>query len=314
MDPRNKTTVTEFILQGFPIIPELEIFLFVLFLLIYVLSLTGHLLIIMLTCMDYHLHTPMYFFLTNFFFLEIVITTTVVPKMLANLLAEKKTISFLGCVVQCFFYFLVGTAELFVLSAMSFDRYVAICDPLHYSTILTWKLCHYLILGSWLGGLLSISIPTVLKLQLPFCGPNIINHFFCDSGPLIKLACSDTRLIQLLDFFLFSLVVLSSLILTIVSYINIAITILRIPCTSGRGKAFSTCAAHLTVVALGYGSTIFIYVTPSQVSSLEMNKLVCVLNVFVTPALSPFIFSLRNEKVKEALKSAIAKCLALAHR
>ncbi|XP_030042439.1 olfactory receptor 6J1-like [Microcaecilia unicolor] len=309
MEQWNRTIVTEFILQGFHLIPELEICLFVIFLLIYLLTLMGNLLIIVLVCSDHHLHMPMYYFLCNFSFLEIVITTTVVPKMLTNLLAKKKTISFLGCMTQSFFYFLMGTIEFFVISAMAFDRYVAICNPLHYSTILRWRVCHYLILCSWLGGFLSISTPTVLKLQLPFCGPNVINHFFCDSGPLIKLACTDTRFIQLLDFFLFSFVVLSSLILTMVSYIYITVTILRIPSSSGRKKAFSTCAAHLIIVALGFGSTIFIYVTPFQGSSLGINKLICVLTVFVTPALSPFIFTLKNEKVKEVLKNAIAKRL-----
>nr|XP_033779137.1 olfactory receptor 6J1-like [Geotrypetes seraphini] len=309
MDQRNRTTVTEFVLQGFQVNPEMQICLFVIFLLIYLMTLMGHLLIIIVVSCNHHLHTPMYFFLCNFSFLEIVSTTTIVPKMLTNLLSKKKTISFMGCAFQSFIFFLAGSTEMFVVAAMSFDRYMAICKPLRYNTILTWKVCHVLILGSWLGGLLSVSMTAFLKLQLPYCGPNIINHYFCDTVPLINLACADTRLIQVYDFFLFCFVLLSSLTITMSSYIYIAVTIFRIPSSSGRKKAFSTCAAHLSVVVLGFGTAIFIYVKPSDVSSLETNKLVSILTIFITPFASPFIFTLRNDKVKEILKTAVAKRL-----
>ncbi|XP_069488844.1 olfactory receptor 6M1-like [Ambystoma mexicanum] len=302
MEEWNQTTVKEFLLMGLTSSHKHDLYLFPFILLIYLIVLTGNLFIIVLIIADYQLHIPMYYFITNFSFLEIMIATIVVPKTLSTLLSQDRSISFAGCLSQSYLYFLIGTVELLLLAVMSLDRYVAICSPLRYMTIMTQRMCFYLIFACWIGGVLSTSIPTVLKVRLPFCGPNRINHFFCDAGPLLKLSCADTTLIELIDFILFSLVTLTSFMMTLVSYAYIIGTILQIKTVTGRQKAFSTCVSHITIIALGYGSTIFIYVTPKQDNSLKYNKMVSVLTIFVTPVLSPFIFSLRNAKVKQSFR------------
>ncbi|XP_065269951.1 olfactory receptor 6M1-like [Emys orbicularis] len=311
MEARNGTRVTEFILIGFPSPREVEIFLFMLFFIILVVAMIGNSIIITLICTDYRLQSPMYFFLCNLSLIEILMTMTVVPKMLENFLSERKTISFYGCLAQSYFYFLLGISEYVLLAMMSYDRYVAICYPLSYSTIMNGKVCVWLVVGSWMGGFFSVLVPTVIKLGLPYCGPNIINHFFCDSAPLLHLACADTRLVEFIDFIISLPVLLGSLLLTVISYMYIICTIIRIPSAKGRQKAFSTCASHFTVVTIGYGTSIFIYVRPSQASSMNFNKVASLMTTAVTPILNPLIFSLRNQKVKEALRDSIAKCLGL---
>ncbi|XP_053902102.1 olfactory receptor 6M1-like [Malaclemys terrapin pileata] len=311
MEARNGTRVTEFILIGFPSPCEVEIFFFMLFFIILVVAMIGNSIIITLICTDYRLQSPMYFFLCNLSLIEILMTMTVVPKMLENFLSERKTISFYGCLAQSYFYFLLGISEYVLLAMMSYDRYVAICYPLSYSTIMNGKVCVWLVVGSWMGGFFSVLVPTVIKLGLPYCGPNIINHFFCDSAPLLHLACADTRLVEFIDFIISLPVLLGSLLLTVISYMYIICTIIRIPSAKGRQKAFSTCASHFTVVTIGYGTSIFIYVRPSQASSMNFNKVASLMTTAVTPILNPLIFSLRNQKVKEALRDSIAKCLGL---
>uniref|UniRef100_H0XV04 Olfactory receptor n=1 Tax=Otolemur garnettii TaxID=30611 RepID=H0XV04_OTOGA len=301
---RNETQVTEFILLGFQNEKEVEMLLFFTFLLMYMISLLGNTMIILLVCCDYRLHSPMYFFVVNLSFLEVAITSTVVPKMLTNIFSLTKTISFVGCLTQSFFYFLLGSTEFFILAVMSFDRYVAICNPLKYAVIMNRQMCIMLLLGSYVGGFLSILGSSILTAALPFCGPNVINHFFCDSAPVLKLVCADVSLVELTDFISSAVLLLGSLLLTGVSYIYIIITILRIPSVQGRQKAFSTCASHITVVALYYGSSIFIYVRPQKGNVTDVNKFATVLNTIVTPMLNPFIYSLRNEKVKESLSDA----------
>uniref|UniRef100_A0A8C8RW53 Olfactory receptor n=1 Tax=Pelusios castaneus TaxID=367368 RepID=A0A8C8RW53_9SAUR len=306
----NYTIVTEFVLLSFPHVHQLEIFLFMIFLTIYVLTLMGNTIILILIGTDYRLHTPMYFFLGNFSFLEILITTVVMPKLLQNLLSDKKTISFAGCLTQAYFYFFLGGAEFILIAAMSFDRYSAICNPLRYSNVMTRRVCVYIALGSWFGGFLANVLPTIIIYQLPFCGPNIINHFFCDSTPLLRLTCIDAQLfevIEFINFFFATLVIMTSLLLTVVAYSFITVTILKIPSTQERQKAFSTCATHITMAVLGYGSTIFLYVRPAKSTSLEFNKFVSVLNTMVTPVLNPFIFSLRNKKVHMVVRDAFNK-------
>ncbi|XP_006877586.1 PREDICTED: olfactory receptor 6M1-like [Chrysochloris asiatica] len=307
MDHRNKTRVTEFILLGFQNEKEVEILLFVAFLFMYIISLIGNTMIIILVCVDYRLHSPMYFFVANLSFLEVTITSTVVPKMLANTFSLTKAISFVGCLTQSFFYFLLGSTEFFILAVMSFDRYVAICNPLRYTMIMNKRTCIFLLLGSYLGAFLAIFVSSILTASLPFCGPNIINHFFCDSAPVLKLACADISLTELADFISSAVLLLGSLLLTAVSYTYIVITILRIPSTQGRQKAFSTCVSHITVVTLYYGSSIFIYVRPKKGNVMDVNKFATVLNTIVTPMLNPFIYSLRNEKVKESLRDVFNK-------
>nr|XP_031528536.1 olfactory receptor 6M1-like [Vicugna pacos] len=311
MDHINKTTVTEFILLGFQNEKEVEILLFSAFLLMYVTSLIGNTMIIFLVCGDYHLHSPMYFFVSNLSFLEVAITSTVVPKMLANTLSLTKAISFMGCLAQSFFYFLLVSTEFFLLAVMSFDWYVAICNPLRYIIIMNKKTCVSLLLGSYGGAFLSILASAILSAPLSFCGPNVINHFFCDSAPVLKLVCADISLAELADFVSSAVLLLGSLLLTGLSYTYIIITIFRIPSVQGRQKAFSTCVSHITVVTLYYGSSIFIYVRPKKGNVMNVYKLATVLNTIVTPMLNPFSYSLRNEKVKDSLRDTFNKYVGM---
>ncbi|XP_075067088.1 olfactory receptor 6M1-like [Mixophyes fleayi] len=303
----NHSTVNEFIFIAFPKIFALEILFFILFLILYIVIISGNVSIIILTLFDLHLHSPMYFFLGNISVLEMSISTVVVPKLLAILLSCKKTISFVACFVQCYLYFALGTTDFILLAVMSYDRYVAICNPLQYVVIMNWNTCFYMALASWMGGFLIVITPAFIKAMLPYCKANEINHFFCDSSPIMKLVCMDTTLIQLFDFFMYSFVIVGSLCITIWTYIMITITIYRIPSVTGRHKAFSTCLSHLFLVILGYGGTIFIYVIPKGNYYLKLNKLVSVITIFVTPVLSPFIFSLRNHAVQTAYMDMCTK-------
>ncbi|KAG6477665.1 olfactory receptor [Crotalus adamanteus] len=301
----NKTAmVTEFILVGFARIRWLQILLFWVILLTYLLTIIGNLLIIYITLVDHRLHTPMYFFLRNFSVLEIGFTSSAIPKALFNLASGNNTISLAGCFSQAFFYFILGTAEFFILSTMSFDRYVAICNPLRYTVIMNSQLCAQLVVGSWIISFLYVIMPLILLFRLPFCGPNIINHFFCDNMPLIKLACTNTQFLELMDFLMATFTVLGTLAITIISYIKIIATVMHIPSRTGRQKAFSTCASHIVVVFITYGSCIFMYVKPTRSGGLDLSKTVGVLNNVVSPLLNPFIYSLRNKQVKTALKDA----------
>ncbi|CAI9166792.1 unnamed protein product [Rangifer tarandus platyrhynchus] len=313
MDVQNQTTVTEFILTAFPALQKLQIFLFVVLLFTYMLTLTGNGVIISLIWTDNRLQTPMYFFLSNLSFLDILFTSSVTPKLLSFLLKDRKTISLAGCISQTYFFFFLGTVEFILLVVMSFDRYVAICNPLRYTVIMNSRVCLLLVLGCWVGAFLSVLCPVILLSRLPFCQKEI-NHFFCDIAPLLQAACIDTRLLERISFLLSSLILLTSLVITTVSYTYIISTILRIPSAQGRQKAFSTCASHITVVSIAYGSNIFMYVRPSQSHSLEFDKVTAILTIMGTPLLNPFIYSLRNEKVKEVLRDAINKILSLLHR
>lgn len=277
----------------------------------YMTSLIGNTMIVLLVWGDYRLHSPMYFFVANLSFLEVAITSTVVPKMLANTFSLTKTISFVDCLTQSFFYFLLGSTEFFILAVMSFDRYVAICNPLRYTIIMNKQTCILLLLGSYVGAFLSILASSILTAPLPFCGPNVINHFFCDSAPMLKLVCADISLAELADFVSSAVLLLGSLLLTGVSYTCIVIAILKIPSVQGRQKAFSTCVSHITVVTLYYGSSIFIYVQPKKVTVMDANKFATVLNTIVTPVLNPFIYSLRNKKVKDSLKDSLNKYVSM---
>ncbi|XP_003472681.1 olfactory receptor 6M1 [Cavia porcellus] len=310
MTTGNWSTVTEFTLTALPALLEIQVFLFVILLLIYILTATGNIMIIYLVLTEPHLQTPMYFFLSNLSFLDILYTTVVTPKLLSCLQAEQKTISFAGCITQTYFYFFLGTVEFILLAVMSIDRYVAICNPLRYPIIMSSKVCLMLLLGCWLGAFLSVMIPTTVITRLPYCKKEI-NHFFCDIAPLLQVACTDTHLIEMINFILSALVILSSLAFTVGSYTYIVSTILRIPSVQGRQKAFSTCGAHITVVSIAYGSNIFVYVRPNQNNSLRFNKIAAVLITVVTPLLNPFIYSFRNERVKEALRETVNRIISL---
>ncbi|CAI9164923.1 unnamed protein product [Rangifer tarandus platyrhynchus] len=301
----NQTSVIEFILLGLTKDPELKIVLFIFLLLTYLLSISGNLTIITLTLLDSHLKTPVYFFLRNFSFLEISYTTVCIPKLLVSMATGDKTITYNCCAAQLFFAFLLGASEFYLLAAMSYDRYVAICKPLHYTTIMSNKICIQLVLSSWMAGFLIIFPGLILGLTLDFCNSNVIDHFYCDSAPLLQISCTDTHLFEMLSFILALMTLLITLVLVILSYTYIALTILKIPSAKQRKKAFSTCSSHMIVVSLSYGSCIFMYVKPSQ--SVSLNKGIALLSTSVTPMLNPFIYTPRNRQVKYAFKLMIKK-------
>ncbi|XP_078496627.1 olfactory receptor 6F1-like [Lissotriton helveticus] len=302
----NCTDVINFILLGFSIGAELQILFFFVFLSIYILTLTANITIITLVKLDQQLHTPMYLLLSHLSFLEIFYTSTIVPKLLANLL-QKNSISLLGCLAQIYFYFSLGSTEFFLLGVMAVDRYIAICNPLRYTAIMNGKVCLQATATCWLVAFLSVFFLVILISKLPFCGPNSINHFFCDIPPLLKLSCSDTQILESVVFFFACSIILTSFLLTIVSYVFIVSTILRIPSQKGRQKAFSTCASHFTVVVILYGTVIFIYVRPSFKQVMNFNKFVGVFNTVVTPLLNPIIYCLRNKEVKVAVQKQFSR-------
>ncbi|XP_032730240.1 olfactory receptor 6C75 [Lontra canadensis] len=304
---RNHTTVTEFILLGLTDDPQWQVVLFIFLLVTYMLSVTGNLIIITLTLTDPHLQIPMYFFLQNFSFLEISFTSVCIPRFLVTIMTRDRTITYNGCVTQLFFFIFLGVTEFYLLAAMSYDRYVAICKPLHYMTIMSSRVCFLLVFSSWLAGFLVIFPPVMLLLKLDFCDSNIINHFICDSSPILQLSCTNTRFLELMAFFLAVVTLMVTLTLVILSYTYIIRTILRIPSTSQRKKAFSTCSSHMIVVSLSYGSCIFMYIKPSARERVTSNKGVAVLNTSVAPLLNPFIYTLRNQQVKQAFKNMVQR-------
>ncbi|XP_060638894.2 olfactory receptor 6J1 [Anolis sagrei] len=304
----NTTAVRNFILLGITNNPQLEIFLFLLLLGIYVLTMMGNILIVVITLVNQQLRTPMYFFLRHVAFVDIGYTTVLIPKTLANMATGQKSITLTGCFMQCFLHFVLGTTEFFLLAVMSIDRYVAICNPFHYSTIMSDWLCSLLVFGSWFGALLLMTGPAIVLFQMPFCGPNTINHFFCDNGPLIKLICIDTTLLEFVSFLTAICSLLGTLTINVVSYVKIISTIMCIPSKTGRQKAFSTCASHITVVSITYSGCIFMYIKPNRNNELSYSKAVAVLNTLVAPLLIPFIYCLRNKQVQDAWYAVFRKC------
>nr|XP_004469779.1 olfactory receptor 6C74-like [Dasypus novemcinctus] len=307
----NHTRVTVFILAGLTDDPQLKVVLFIVLLLTYWLSITGNLIIITLTLLDAHLKTPMYFFLRNFSLLEISFTTTCMPKLLVMLATEDKTISYNCCVTQLFFAILLGASEFYLLAAMSYDRYVAICKPLHYTTIMNSKVCTQLVLSCWLAGFFTIFPPLALGLNLDFCASNIVDHFFCDTTPLLQISCSETRLIETIGFISASVTLVVTLVMVIISYTYITLTILKLPSTNQRKKAFSTCSSHMIVISFSYGSCIFMYVKPSVKQRISFSKGVALLYTSVAPLLNPFIYTLRNQQVKKAFMNVMYKVVSL---
>uniref|UniRef100_A0A452UQ83 Olfactory receptor n=1 Tax=Ursus maritimus TaxID=29073 RepID=A0A452UQ83_URSMA len=304
---RNHTAITTFILLGLTEDPQLQVLLFIFLFLTYVLSIIGNLTIIILTFMDSHLKTPMYFFLRNFSFLEISFTTVCIPRFLYSISTGDKTITYNACASQIFFIGLFGTTEFFLLAAMSYDRYVAICKPLHYMAIMNTRVCTILVLCSWISGLMIIITPLGMGLRLEFCDSNAIDHFGCDASPLFKISCSDTWFIEQMVIICAVLTFIITLIGVILSYTYIIRTILRFPSASQRRKAFSTCSSHMIVVSITYGSCIFIYLKPSAKEEVDINKGVSVLTTSVAPLLNPFIYTLRNKQVKQAFSAFLKK-------
>ncbi|XP_004429239.1 PREDICTED: olfactory receptor 6C74 [Ceratotherium simum simum] len=304
---RNHTTVTSFILLGLTDDLQLQVVIFLFLFFTYMLSVTENLTIITLTLLDYHLKTTMYFFLRNFSFLEILFTTVCIPKFLVSMATGDKTISYNSCAAQLFFTILLGATEFFLLAAMSYDRYVAICKPLHYTTIMSGRVCSLLVFASWLAGFIIIFPPLLVGLQLDFCAANTVDHFFCDVSPILQLSCSDTDLTELMALLSAILTLLATLALVILSYTNIIRTLLKIPSSQQRKKAFSTCSSHVVVVSISYGSCIFMYVKPSAKERVSLNKGIALLSTSVAPMLNPFIYTLRNKQVKDAFKHMIKK-------
>ncbi|XP_029437145.1 olfactory receptor 11H6-like [Rhinatrema bivittatum] len=303
---KNFTLVTEFVLLGFPTQPEMQVALFLLFFIIYAVTLLENLAIITLVISDRHLHKPMYFFISNLSFVEMIFTTTIIPKLLTGFLTERKTISLAGCFTQLYFFLSLGTVECCLLTVMSYDRYIAICKPLHYATIMTNKMCRILAIICWVIGFLWIAVPIYLISQLLFCGPNVMNHFICDMSPLFALTCTRSYLTERTCYTFSTTMILAVFLLTIVSYTFIISTIMMIPSTSGRKKAFSTCTSHLTVISIFYGSLIFMYVRPAKAEALlDMDKVIAVFYTAVTPLINPLIYTLRNKDVTMALYKAM---------
>ncbi|KAM4703163.1 olfactory receptor 5AP2-like [Rhinophrynus dorsalis] len=306
MDSDNHTMFSQFILVGLSEMPELQHLLFIVFLCIYVITVFGNMSMIFAYMLSPNLHTPMYFYLANFSFLEICYISSTLPKMLSNLIAEPKAISFNGCIIQMFWFVLLGGTECYMLAAMAYDRYNAICHPLLYNIIMNKGTCIRLIAGSWLIGAVNSLIHTVLTFSLSFC-THKINHFFCDIPPLLKLACTNTRNNELVLVVGCFFVIVGSFILTMSSYTLIIINILNIHSVSGRTKAFSTCTSHLMVVTIFYGSATFMYFRSKTNYVINIDKLLSVMYAVIVPLLNPFIYSLRNSDVKLAVRNIVYK-------
>ncbi|XP_066843144.1 olfactory receptor 2AP1-like [Anser cygnoides] len=307
----NGTVISEFILSGFSGLDQrLQLFLCLVLLLMYLTMVMGNAAIIFLVCVDNHLQTPMYFFIGNLAFLEIWFASSTSTKLLVILSSGRRTISVGGCFAQSSFYFALGAAEFALLVVMSFDRYVAICQPLRYAAIMKHRLCIHLVAAVWVTGFTFLSYRLVLLSKLTFCDLNKTQHFFCDNTPLFQLSCSDTSLLWKIDSIFMLFIVLSSLCLTLASYTSIFLCILQMPAASGRKKAFATCSSHLTTLAIAYGSCIALYARPTGHVSLETNRSVALLNTVLYPFLNPIIYSLRNKAVMLALKEVIARATA----
>ncbi|VCW77163.1 unnamed protein product, partial [Gulo gulo] len=302
----NQTIVTEFFLQGLTDTKELQVAVFLLLLLAYLVTVSGNLAVISLTLLDTRLQTPMYFFLRNLSCLEIWFQTVIVPKMLLNIATGTKTISFAGCITQDFFHIFLGATEFLLLTAMAYDRYIAICQPLRYPILMSNRVCTQLILTCWLAGFSFIIIPVILTSRLPFCDTHI-NHFFCDYTPLMEVVCSGPQVLEMVAFTLAVVALVSTLVLITISYVQIIRTIIRIPSVQERKKAFSTCSSHIIVVTMCYGSCFFMYVKPSPGKGVDFNKGVSLINTIIAPLLNPFIYTLRNQQVKQVVKDLIRR-------
>ncbi|XP_075403745.1 olfactory receptor 5M5-like [Tenrec ecaudatus] len=310
----NRTEATEFILLGLSSRPELQPILFVVFLLIYLVTMTGNLGMILLIRFTPRLQTPMYFFLSHLACVDIFYSTNVSPQMLVNFLSAKKSISYAGCLTQCFVFVTLLLTEYYMLGAMAYDRYMAICNPLHYSSKMSRPVCISLVTFPYLWGSLVGTMQVILTSRLSFCGPNTINHFYCADPPLLMLTCSDTYIKQTALFVSAGINLTVSLFIILISYVFIFITILRMRSSEGQRKAFSTCGSHLTAVTMFYGSLFCMYLRPANVQSVEQGKVVAVFCIFVSPMLNPFIYSLRNKDVKQALRRVFMKKLGKIER
>ncbi|XP_059244085.1 olfactory receptor 5L1-like [Mustela nigripes] len=306
MEKENCTNVTEFILLGLTDVPELNVFLFLLFLLIYGVTVWGNLGMIAVIQVSSQLHTPMYFFLSHLSFVDFCYSTIIVPKMLSNILNRDKTISFLGCMVQFYLFCTCVVTEVFLLAVMAYDRFVAICNPLLYMVTMSQDLCMELVSFCYLSGTVCSLIHLCLVLEIPSYRSNVINHFFCDLPPLLSLACSDVSVNELLLYFLATFNEITTIVIILTSYSLILITILRMRSAEGRRKAFSTCASHFTAILVFHGTILFIYCRPSSGNSVDTDKVATVFYTIVIPMLNPLIYSLRNKDVKESVRKVLS--------
>ncbi|XP_003773983.1 putative olfactory receptor 5AK3 [Sarcophilus harrisii] len=302
MTQENSSTVTEFILLGFMIRQDLQYVLFLVFLFVYVISVVGNVGIILIIKTDSHLHTPMYFFLQHLAFVDFCYTSAITPKMLQNFLVSHKSISFSGCLMQFFVYATFATADCYILAAMAIDRYVAICNPLHYPVVMSQRACNQLVAVSYVMGSLNASIHTGFTFSLFFCNSNTINHFFCDVPLVLPLSCSTIDINVMLLIVCVGFNLISTVMVVFFSYVYIVAAILRMSSAAGRHKAFSTCASHLTAVTIYYGTLSYMYLQPSSSESQENDKIASVFYGIIIPMLNPLIYSLRNKEVQEVLK------------
>ncbi|XP_073466836.1 olfactory receptor 5AP2-like [Aquarana catesbeiana] len=298
MEEVNQTSSDRFILLGLSDVPYLQVICFLVFFLMYIITLSGNLLLIIVVRINRKLQTPMYFFLSNLSIVDMFFSSSIVPKILINTLAIDKSISFLGCALQMYFSMVLGTTECFILAAMAYDRFAAICRPLHYNTIMNKTLCTSLATGSWGISVLNSAIHVALTFQISYCKSRHINHFFCEMQPLLQLSCQDTFLNEIVMYIGTGILGMPSFCLTLISYVQIISTILKICSSQGRHKAFSTCASHLTVVVLYYGTLIFMYLRPRSTYSPEIDKTLSILYTVVTPMLNPLVYSVRNKDVE----------------
>nr|XP_035928756.1 olfactory receptor 9K2 [Halichoerus grypus] len=306
----NHSEVTDFILVGFRVRPELHILLFLLFLLVYAMILLGNVGMMTIIMTDPQLNTPMYFFLGNLSFIDLFYSSVIAPKAMINFWSESKSISFAGCMTQFFLFALFIVAEGFLLAAMAYDRFIAICNPLLYSVQMSTRLCIQLVAGSYFCGCVSSILQTGMTFTLPFCASRAIDHFYCDTRPLQRISCSDLFIYRMISFSLSGIIILPTIIVIIISYLYIVSTVLKIRSSEGRKKAFFTCSSHLGVVSVLYGAVFFMYLTPDRFP--ELSKVASLCYTLVTPMLNPLIYSLRNKDVKEALKKLLEKRNTLA--
>lgn len=302
MEIRNKTSTSEFILLGLSEYPEQETLLFALFLCMYVVMAMGNLLIILAITSDSHLHTPMYFFLANLSLVDFGLATNTVPKMLVNIQTKSKSISYSCCLTQMYFFHFFGIIDSVLIAVMAYDRFVAICHPLHYTTIMSPRLCGLLAGTPWMFSYFISLTHILLMVRLVFCGNNKIPHYFCDLTPLLRLSCTDTSVNKIFVLIVAGMVIATPFICILASYVRIIVAIMKVPSAGGRKKAFSTCSSHLSVVSLFFGSSFCVYFSPPSVRSAQKGTVASVMYTVVTPMLNPFIYSLRNKDIKSSLR------------
>ncbi|XP_030418601.1 olfactory receptor 1019-like [Gopherus evgoodei] len=300
MAERNYTAVTEFVLLGFTQNPKLQVILLLMFLLIYMLILVGNLTLVTLIRTDSQLHTPMYFFISNLALLNVSYATIITSSILITLVSVRKVILFSGCALQFFFLCIALSCECYLLGVMAYDRFMAICNPLLYTVIMSKWFCVLLVLGSYLVSCVNAIVQTIFIFRLSFCNSNVINHFFCDVSPILKLSCSDTRITDIVHFTCATVVVTPTILIILISYIYIVVTILRINSANGQRKAFSTCTSHLAAITIFYGTGSFMYLRPSSKYLMDHDKIISLFYTLVIPMLNPLIYSLRNMEVKKA--------------